>query len=289
MTNTGLSQGRIADIEACRKGLLAIIEEMQPMTVRQVFYQAVVRGLYHKTEYGYNRVQTDTVVMRRSGELPYDWLEDTSRAEIRPNTYNSPAEALDDAAENYRKSLWTGADSCVQIWLEKDALSAIVSNVTWEYDVPLMVARGFSSLSFLYAAAQQLDEIEVPAHIYHLGDYDPSGVAAGESIEAALREMAPNADISFERIAVTTKQIRQWRLPSRPTKKTDSRAARFGDDESVELDAIAPDRLRSIVRQAIEQHLPPTQLEKLKAAEAREKRTIAQLVTSLRLASSKRR
>jgi hypothetical protein len=140
-----------------------------------------------------------------------------------------------------------------------------------------MVARGFSSLSFLYAAAQQLEEIDVPAHIYHLGDYDPSGVAAGESIESALGEMAPNADITFERIAVTTKQIRQWRLPTRPTKKSDSRAAQFGD-VSVELDAIAPDRLRAIVRQAIERHLPPTRLKKLKAQEARERRTIARLV-----------
>jgi hypothetical protein len=255
---------------------------MRPMTVRQVFYQAVVHNLVHKTELGYGRVWADTKTMRLSGELPYEWLEDNTRAEIRPTTYNSPAEALDDAAEGYRKSLWTNADSCVQIWLEKDALSSIVSDVTWGYDVPLMVARGFSSLSFLYAAAQQLEEIDVPAHIYHLGDYDPSGVAAGESIETALREMAPNANIIFERIAVTPRQIRQWRLPSRPTKKSDTRAARFGDDESVELDAIAPDRLRAIVRQAIERHMPPQQLQKLKAAEAREKRTITKLVKSLR-------
>jgi hypothetical protein len=94
MSNTGQSQGRIANIAACRKGLLDIIEEMRPMTVRQLFYQAVVHGLYHKTEYGYNRVQTDTVIMRRSGELPYEWLEDNTRAEIRPTTYNSPAPSM---------------------------------------------------------------------------------------------------------------------------------------------------------------------------------------------------
>jgi hypothetical protein len=191
------SQGRIADLETCRKGLLEIIEEMKPMTVRQVFYQAVVRGLFHKTEYGYDRVAADTGAMRTSGVLPYEWLEDNTRSEIRPTTFDNPAAALDSAAESYRKSLWTSADCCIQIWLEKDALSSIVSEVTWEYDVPLMVARGFSSLSFLYAAAEQLNAVDVPAYIYHLGDYDPSGVAAGASIEATLREMAPNADIYF--------------------------------------------------------------------------------------------
>jgi hypothetical protein len=40
--------------------------------------------------------------------------------------------------------------------------------------------------------------------------------------------------------------------------------------------------LRAIVRQAIERHMPPQQLQKLKAAEAREKRTITKLVKSLR-------
>jgi hypothetical protein len=46
----------------------------QPMTVRQVFYQATVRGLVEKAERGYAKVQTDLTVMRRAGELPYDWL-----------------------------------------------------------------------------------------------------------------------------------------------------------------------------------------------------------------------
>jgi hypothetical protein len=276
------SQGRIADLETCRKGLLEIIEEMKPMTVRQVFYQAVVRGLFHKTEHGYNRVAADTGAMRTSGELPYEWLEDNTRSEIRPTTFDNPAAALDSAAESYRKSLWTNADCCIQIWLEKDALSNIVSDITWEYDVPLMVARGFSSLSFLYSAARQLNAVDVPAFIYHLGDYDPSGIAAGASIETTLREMAPDTDITFERIAVTRTQIGRWRLPTRPTKKTDSRATRFGDERSVELDAIAPDRLRAIVRTAIERHLPTDQFERLKRSERKEQRTITRLIKSLR-------
>ena len=37
--------------------LVAIVEEIQPATVRQVFYQATVRGLIEKTELGYDKVQ----------------------------------------------------------------------------------------------------------------------------------------------------------------------------------------------------------------------------------------
>ena len=45
--------------------------------------------------------------------------------------------------------------------------------VTSLYDVPLMVARGYASLSFLHTAAEYINELTVPAHIYHLGDFDP--------------------------------------------------------------------------------------------------------------------
>jgi hypothetical protein len=83
----------------------------------------------------------------------------------------------------------------------------------------------------------------------------PSGVSAGKKIEQTLRELAPNADITFQRTAVTLAQIEEWRLPTRPTKTSDSRSKGFGDI-SVELDAIEPHRLRALVREAIEVHLP---------------------------------
>jgi hypothetical protein len=86
----------------------------------------------------------------------------------------------------------------------------------------------------------------------------------------ATVEMAPNARIYFERIAVTPWQIECWNLPGRPTKTTDSRSRDFGDT-SVELDAIQPELLRGIVRMHIEKHLPKQQFEVLKQAEASER------------------
>jgi len=166
----------------------------------------------------------------------------------------------------------------VEIWLEKDALAGVLYPVTSMYDVPLMVARGYASLSFLYSAAEFISELNVPAYIYHLGDFDPSGVNAGEKIEQTLREMAPDAEIIFERLAVMRGQITNWNLPTRPTKKSDTRAKRFGSDLSVELDAVEPNRLRSIVQAAIERHLPARQFEILKAAEESERKIIACLV-----------
>ena len=117
------------------------------------------------------------------------------------------------------------------------------------YDVPLMVARGYASLSFLHSAAEYVNALDIPAYIYHLGDFDPSGVNAGEKIEETLRELAPDAEIYFERIAVTPEQIAEWDLPTRPTKASDTRSKNFGEI-SVELDAIEPNQLRAIVQAA---------------------------------------
>src|SRR5262249_23646041 len=54
-------------------------------------------------------------------------------------------------------------------------------------------ARGHAYLSFLQGAAEYINDLDVPTHIYHLGDHDPSGVNAGEKIEETLRRLAPDA------------------------------------------------------------------------------------------------
>ncbi|HVX57171.1 MAG TPA: hypothetical protein VHA37_05555 [Candidatus Saccharimonadales bacterium] len=260
-------------MERRRERLLQIIRLGQPMTVRQVFYQATVHGVVDKAESGYTKVQTDLVIMRRSGQLPYSWITDNTRFQRKPRSFDGIHQALEETARFYRKDLWASADTYVEVWLEKDALSGVIYPVTAEYDVPLMVARGYASLSFLHSAADYINDLNVPTFIYHLGDYDPSGVNAGEKIKETLRELAPDADITFQRIAVQPEQIAAWGLPTRLTKTTDTRSKGFSDI-SVELDAIEPNRLRSLVRSAIEQHLPEDQLDILKAAEESERQTL---------------
>jgi hypothetical protein len=66
--------------------LYSVIRAQRPMTVRQMFYQAVVRGWVHKTDYsdpklgnGYSMIQQDLAKMRREGMISYDWIVDESR------------------------------------------------------------------------------------------------------------------------------------------------------------------------------------------------------------------
>lgn len=266
------------EVEARREGLIAILAAQWPMIVRQVFYQATVANLVEKTEAGYAKVQTDLVWLRRNELIPYEWIVDNTRWEQRPRTYESIAEALTYAARSYRRSLWSDAPCHVEIWLEKDALAGVVVPVTAKLDVSLMVARGYASLSFLHEAGTAIAELGVPCFIYHLGDFDPSGVDAGRNIEKSLKEYSGGAEIHFERLAVTPEQIEAWSLPSRPTKTSDSRFKAFGYAESVELDAIPPDELRSLVREAIARHITSEELDRLNELERDEQAMLLQMV-----------
>ena len=204
--------GRIAD------GLYAIVERYQPMTVRNVFYRAVAAGLVEKTEAAYKgtvgRLLTE---MRRSGRLPYGWLADSTRWQRKPRSYSSLEAALEDTQRTYRRALWREQEVNVEVWIEKDAIAGVVVDVTAEWDVPLMSVRGYPSLSFLHSAAEDIAAAGKPTVIFYFGDYDPSGVHIPKKIEADLRAFAPEAELEFQRVAVTPLQIEQWNLPTRPT------------------------------------------------------------------------
>ncbi|MBB2672759.1 UNVERIFIED_ORG: hypothetical protein GGE44_002314 [Rhizobium esperanzae] len=263
-----------AEMVALKQRLYEIIAIQRPMTVRQVFYQATVHGLVEKTEQAYDRIQWTLAQMRRDGDLPYSWLTDSSRSVYRVDSFETPEDAIEATARFYRKSLWAEADVRVEIWCEKDALSGVILPVTNEYDLGLYVARGFASLSYLHAAAEVIAASSKPTVIYHLGDHDPSGVMAGRKIEETLRDLAPEADIRFERLAVTEYQIELWNLPARPTKK--SSHDRGWQGQSVELDAIPPDMLRELIRATIEKHLPREHFKVLKIAEESERAFLRQ-------------
>jgi hypothetical protein len=163
----------------------------------------------------------------------------------------------DDTARLYRKALWPAADAYVEVWLEKDALAGVVSPITSQFSVPLMGARGYFSLRLLPA----------PPNTSRASTCRPIFTTAATTIPAGMmqpersrrpRRMAPQAEIHFERLAVTPTQMRNWRPPCRPTKKSDSRAKGFRA-VSVGLDAIPPGQLCALVQSAIERHLPPEQ------------------------------
>jgi len=261
-----------------RDAILSAFEEAdKPVTVRQMFYLLSVAGAVDKNEAGYRQAQRQLVEMRRGGTVPYGWIADYSRRSWKPDTFADMEDALRSTANFYRRAVWNRLPVYVEIWVEKDALAGVLYSVTERYDVALMPAKGYSSESFAYSSAEAIKRTGKPAVVYYLGDFDPSGWNMARNLEEKLRGFG--AEITFERLAVNPEQIEAWNLPSRPTKRTDTRCREFFDTfgkgtPSVELDALHPDKLRAIVREAIERHIPAGYLDTLNAAEESERRIL---------------
>ncbi len=268
-----------AEVEHRRQQLWHIVAAMRPMTVRQVFYQAVNRSLVPKSETkGYRVVQRRLVALRESGVVDHGDIVDGTRYVHGHRRYHDLDEFTTYAAGLYRKDYWSTSEVNVEIWLEKDALKGVlIPTVVNECGLGLHVTRGFASITYLQEAAEDIDSDGRPTYVYVLTDFDPSGVSIAEKVEEELKARAVGSEIIVARLAVDREQIDRWNLPTRPTKASDTRAAKFrrlhGTD-SVELDAIPPDELRTLVRDAIDSHMEPWRLKQYRMVEREERETL---------------
>lgn len=257
-----------------REAVHELESEYRVVTVRQAFYALTVRGVVPKTEAGYRQVQRQILLMRREGLLPWGFIADSTRWQRKPDSYDDVDDALMEVARTYRRNLWRSQEIRVEVWLEKDALASVVMEATRPWDVALMVSRGQASDTFCYSAAQAAREVSehgVTTHIFALYDADRSGRVAAEKIREKLHTYSGGVPIEFGLLAVTDVQIVEWDLPTRPAKEN-------ADEIAVELDAIPPDRLVSLVEQAIEGLVDPDAWAKEKIVEQSERKILEQII-----------
>ena len=185
----------------------------------------------------------------------------------KPLTYSSIESALENTASTYRRDFLSAQGLDIEIWLEKDALSGVFFDVTSKWDIPLMVSRGFASITFLRSAATSLSH---GAHIYIFSDYDFAGERLQESIEQGLRDFSEK-EIHVTRAMLSKSQVLEWDLPTREPKKNDQKA---GYEFCCELDAVPPNLMRSEIESCILHHTDFKALEHLRDIENIERETI---------------
>jgi len=187
---------------------------------------------------------------------------------------------MQDAARTYRRDLWRDQNVHLEIWCEKLALLGVISEITDKWDVPLMISRGFASKDFCYGAAENIVGDDKDTYIYQIGDHDPSGVKAWQSVEKNIcryvHHLDPDFDYElwFDRIAVTPEQIKEYNLPTRPTKRNGNPHAQGFEGDSVEADALPPNILRNLVGAYITRHVDMDALRVVQVAEASERKAL---------------
>src|SRR5690349_15811011 len=186
----------------------AILEQQNPMTVRQLFYRLVGVGQIDNTQGEYHRVSRFMVKARRDGRCDYDWIVDRSRPTYSPNVWQDAAQYFETVKKAYRRDYWQDQPCHCEVWTEKDAIIGSIEPITNALGVTVRVFRGFSSETRVHDIYEIIGDIArtKDVHIFYLGDHDPST----RGIED---DPVGRTGCDIKRIAIHREDIAKFGLP----------------------------------------------------------------------------
>jgi hypothetical protein len=214
---------------------------------------------YDKTEAAYGRLCHHIANARRARLIPFDAIRDDGLT-----TYGLGHFADHDAfkrhvrrlGERYTRNKLAAQHYHIEVWCEAAGMLPQLHEVSEQYSVPVYSSGGFDSLTAKKDLASRICSVGKPTVILHLGDYDPSGVSifdsVAEDVEAFVDADRPHGliTVEFERVALTEAQVSVYGLPTAPPKASDSRSKGW-DGGTCQLEALPPDVIAEILREAI--------------------------------------
>lgn len=254
-------------------------EQGYTLTLRQLYYQFVARGLISNTMKDYKNLGNIINDARLAGLIDWDHIEDRTRNLEAQATWNSPKDILDSCAKQFKYDWWDSQQTRVEIWVEKEALVGVIERVAFKYRCSYFACRGYSSQSESWRAGQRFRDYNncgQSVKILHLGDHDPSGIDMTRDNRSRLDMFSEYGNIEVIRLALNEDQVKQYNPPPNPAKLTDTRAsdyiAKFGD-QSWELDALDPKVIDDLISNEIEKYInfDNWKMSKTKEKKAREK------------------
>lgn len=273
-----ISDARLAIIEQANEIVLEYQADNLQLSLRQLYYQFVARGLIQNKDTEYKRLGDIIGDGRLAGLVDWTSLEDRGRELKSIGHFTSPADIMSTAVRAYRKDMWVNQPYRPEVWIEKDALLGVIETVCQQWDVPYFSCRGYNSLTEMWKASQRIRRhirADQKPIIFHLGDHDPSGIDMSRDIRDRLEMFF--ADTEFERLALNMDQVQQYGPPPNPAKITDSRAfgyIKIHGNQSWELDALEPRVLAQRITDSIDGIRDDTAWDEKVAEVAREQRRI---------------
>jgi len=252
-----------------------LLAELHPMTLRQLHYAifSAAKIEYDNTPADYKRLGRATTKARRnyrayelagydrsvligSDIIPPDWIVDETREADVVTMWADVYGYLETVKRSYRRDNWQTQSNYCEVWTEKATVKASLRPLADELGITLRVCRGYGSTGMETRIGEDFETITKPITVFFLGDHDPSG----RDIERDIYSRAKTASgrgFTLKRLAIHAEDIRLFNLPPQRIKSTDSRAEGFkrkfgAKAQTVELDALPVNELRSRVSDAIE-------------------------------------
>lgn len=246
-------------IKKANEIILAYEQQGFELTLRQLYYQFVARGLLPNSMKSYKNLGSVINDARLAGLIDWFHISDRTRF-VRSNSHwRTGADILRSASEGFKVDMWEDQEHRPEVWIEKDALVGVIDSACRVLDVPFLSCRGYTSQSEMWASAMRIkrtiDEGQTPV-ILHFGDHDPSGKDMTRDIIDRLKLFMGGLEV--KRLALNMDQVAKYGCPPNPAKITDSRAdayiAEFGRD-SWELDALEPQVIKNLMIKTVESYI----------------------------------
>jgi len=232
------------------------------LTLRSLHYRLVANGMTNDVSH-YKKVVNAMIEARWNGDVQFDAFKDHERESMGYTDYKETdvntsviqaKEQIKIWATSYRKNRWENQPVYPEIFIEKKALQGVFERPCRQWDVALNPCKGYPSLTFLHDAKNRFETAEFEGKkpiILYFGDYDCSGEDIPRSIGENLKRMG--VDVEIKRIALMEHQVIEWMLPPAPTKVSDTRSAKWDGLGQVELDAVMPEQIISLLNNAIKE------------------------------------
>lgn len=266
------------------------------MTARQIFYRLVGQYNFPKSEKAYKRLCEHLVRARRARLIPFGSIRDdgtTSRGGAGWPSKESFWRSVQYTAEGYELDRQMGQPTRVELWCEAAGMAPMLAGMLSEWHIPVYSTGGFSSVTVTHQIADRITRRDAPTALLHVGDFDPSGESifvsmaqdigafvaeiTGRSLEPATGHVA--GEFSPQRVALTREQVHQYNLPTAPPKPSDSRSARWSG-ETTQAEAMPPDLLEEVVRDAVYQHIDQVTLDRTLGRERSQREEILEVLNT---------
>lgn len=249
--------------------LLEIIDDLSdyhPLTVRQVYYQAVSHRLIENALAEYQNVSRVLMKLRENDLLAWETITDRSRRLVdKRGVSNVQTFAQDQLAwfldpRAYHRCLVQDQEVYIEVSTEKDALAGILEEAIWMYCTRLNVVRGQASATWVEQMSRRYSDAIMRGQrpiLVHFGDLDPSGVVIPRVITRKLADVH-GVEVELVRAALSPEQVEEYNLPECLTaaKEKDPNykawVAEYGEHQAaVECDALHPKDLTDILQNTL--------------------------------------
>lgn len=244
--------------------VLADYQAELPLTARQIFYRLVSTTGYDKTELAYKRLLNLLNRARRARLIPMEHIRDDGAKVAGDGRFRNKDDfltACQQWATRFPLDLMQFQPCHVEVLCEAGGMVPQLERVAERYGVTVRSSGGFDSTTVKHQLGRLYGNQSKPVVILHVGDLDPSGehICSNLAEDVGAFTSHYGGELSVLRIAVTEDQQGAFDLPTAPAKPTDRRS--FSAAFTVQAEALPPDALASIVRDAIENQIDMDALE----------------------------